>query len=169
MLRRSRMDHLYVVASAVCVRLVGLADWLCGCSHRETTFPRTCQASVSVDGQQSTQAETYVVRLECGRHFAYDWTTMRITRQRAASGRRRLGSGRVSDKSDVTRGERRPPQTVRSGFHGRPKRRAGHGEEDGMVAGFRALRRRRRAIHPVVPARRHSGRKGHLTSQPGSK
>ncbi len=70
-----------VVANAVRVRLVVLADWLSGCAHRSTTFPITLRAGVGVDGQQSTQRDTYVVCLECGRHFAYDWTAMRITRQ----------------------------------------------------------------------------------------
>ncbi len=73
------MDRFNVLANTVRVRLVGLADWLYGCSHRRTTFPITLRASVSADGQRGTQAETYVVCLECGRHFAYDWTTMRIT------------------------------------------------------------------------------------------
>jgi hypothetical protein len=55
------MDPFNVVANTVRVQLVGLADWLYGCSHRRTTFPITLRANVSVDGQQSTQAETYVV------------------------------------------------------------------------------------------------------------
>ncbi len=97
------MDRFNVVANTVRVRLVGLADWLHGCSHRGTTFPITLRISVSVDGQQSTQAETYVVCLECGRHFAYDWTTMRITKQRAAWVRRRPRLSRRSVKNHVSR------------------------------------------------------------------
>ena len=100
------MDRFNVVANTVRVRLGGLADWLYGCSHRRTTFPITLRAGVSVDGQQSAQAETYVVCLECGRHFGYDWTTMRMTRQRAAWARSRPGLGRMSNKNDVSCGER---------------------------------------------------------------
>ena len=54
-----------------------LADWLRGCAHRKTTFPMTLQS------------HTYIVCLECGRRFAYDWTTMRIAGQPA--GRDRWG------------------------------------------------------------------------------
>ncbi len=68
------------------VVLVALADRLFDCSHRRTTFPITCRTSVSEDGQRSTQkAETYIVCLECGSHFEYDWTTMRITGPPATS------------------------------------------------------------------------------------
>ena len=47
------------------VRLINLADWLWGCSHRRTTLPMT------------RNDETYVVCLECGRRFGYDWARMR--------------------------------------------------------------------------------------------
>ncbi len=40
---------------------------------------------------------------KCGRHFAYDWTTMRITRHRAAWVRSWPGLGRISVKNDVSR------------------------------------------------------------------
>ncbi len=87
------MGFFEVVANTVSVRLVVVADWLLGCSHRKTTFPITLRAGAKADGQQSTQAETYVACLQCGRHFAYDWTTMRITR-RAAWDFRQPGPGR---------------------------------------------------------------------------
>lgn len=73
-----------VVESLLRVCLVGLADRLCGCSHRRTTFPITLRANASMDGRQGTPAETYVACLECGRHVAYDWTTMRVAGQREA-------------------------------------------------------------------------------------
>lgn len=97
------MDRFNVVANTVRVRLAGLADLLYGCSHRRMTFPITLRTSASVDGKQITQADTYVVCLECGRQFAYDWTTMRITRHRAAWVRRWPGLGRISVKNDVSR------------------------------------------------------------------
>jgi hypothetical protein len=76
------MDLCNVVTNTLRVQLVGLADRLYGCSHRRTGFPITLAADVIVDGpQQRAQAETYIVCLECGRHFAYDWTTMRSTKQ----------------------------------------------------------------------------------------
>lgn len=67
------MDRFNVVANTVRARSVGLADWLFDCAHRRTTFPMTLPAS-----------GTYILCLECGRHFAYDWTTMRATGQRVA-------------------------------------------------------------------------------------
>jgi len=46
---------------------------LLGCSHRRLTRPTT---PLSKPDQPS--AETYVVCLDCGRQFAYDWDHMRI-------------------------------------------------------------------------------------------
>lgn len=99
------MSQLYVVASAFRVSLAGLADWLYGCSHRRTTFPITLRASSSVNGRQNTQPETYIVCLDCGRHFAYDWTAMRITEQRGAWVRSRRVQDRISEENDVSSGE----------------------------------------------------------------
>jgi hypothetical protein len=65
-----------IVPTAFRVRLVSAADWLFGCSHRKTTFPRTPAA---VKGRPGTREGTYIVCLDCGRQFAYDWTTMRVT------------------------------------------------------------------------------------------
>lgn len=44
------------------------------CQHRRTTFPLT---PVRKKGDP-TPAETYVVCLECGRQFTYDWENMRL-------------------------------------------------------------------------------------------
>lgn len=87
------------MASVFRTRLFGLADWLYGCSHRRTTFPRTLRASASAGGQQHTEPETYIVCLECGRHFAYDWTRMRVARQRIARTEAGRVPGRMSDLS----------------------------------------------------------------------
>jgi len=95
------------MASVFRKRLFGLADWLYGCSHRRTTFPRTLRASASAGGQQGTEAETYIVCLECGRHFAYDWTKMRATRKRTAL----TEAGRVQGRISVL------SKAVQSGFH----------------------------------------------------
>ena len=42
------------------------------CQHRRTTFPLTQVKSRDSDG------ETYVVCLDCGKQFAYDWEHMRV-------------------------------------------------------------------------------------------
>jgi hypothetical protein len=47
------------------------------CSHPHTTFPQTAggrDAALKLPGG----AWTYVVCLDCGREFAYDWSTMRV-------------------------------------------------------------------------------------------
>ena len=48
-----------------------------GCSHRRTTFPITPGHRY----QQSPGASrhgTYVVCLDCGKEFGYDWSEMRV-------------------------------------------------------------------------------------------
>ena len=40
-----------------------------GCSHRRTTFPQTAVRGV---------ARTYIVCLDCGKEFSYDWANMRV-------------------------------------------------------------------------------------------
>ena len=64
---------------AVRSQLADLVEWLFGCSHRRTTFPITLPTGARKAGADSGETETYVVCLECGRHIAYDWTTMRLT------------------------------------------------------------------------------------------
>jgi hypothetical protein len=80
---RSQTDRFSVVTNIISSHLVGLLNCLCGCSHRRATFPITLRARVTVDGQQNTQAETYIVCVECGRQFAYDRATMRIAKRPA--------------------------------------------------------------------------------------
>jgi hypothetical protein len=45
-----------------------LLNALLGCSHPRTTFPIT----------PARKSEAYVVCLDCGKEFAYDWKTMRV-------------------------------------------------------------------------------------------
>ena len=49
-----------------------------GCNHRRTTFPMTPVRKKSAGGQAETPADTYVVCLECGKQFVYDWENMRL-------------------------------------------------------------------------------------------
>ena len=50
-----------------------ISERLLGCSHRRLTRPIT---PLRKPGQPA--GETYVVCLDCGRQFAYDWDHMRI-------------------------------------------------------------------------------------------
>jgi hypothetical protein len=78
------MHTLNVVTNSICAGLGGLADMLCGCAHRRTTFPITLRAALNTDGRQSGPLETYIVCLSCGRHLAYDWAAMRVVRRQPA-------------------------------------------------------------------------------------
>ena len=46
-----------------------------GCSHQRTTFPLTPARSASAG---ATRNGTYVVCLDCGKEFAYNWEEMRV-------------------------------------------------------------------------------------------
>src|SRR5690242_5889797 len=50
-----------------------------GCRHRRTTFPLTpAKKRGSNSGETPAPGETYVVCLECGKQFTYDWEQMRL-------------------------------------------------------------------------------------------
>jgi hypothetical protein len=53
---------------------------LFGCSHQRTTFPLTPgRRTAAIQGQASAiRLGTYVVCLDCGKEFAYDWQSMRV-------------------------------------------------------------------------------------------
>ena len=49
---------------------------LFGCSHQRTTFPLTpARTTVAPGGKR---LGTYVVCLDCGKEFAYDWQQMKV-------------------------------------------------------------------------------------------
>jgi len=54
-----------------------LLDIFRGCSHRRTTFPLTPSRKPGYS-QGSQRHSTYVVCLDCGREFDYDWAEMRV-------------------------------------------------------------------------------------------
>lgn len=52
---------------------------LFGCSHQRTTFPLTPGRKNAVAPTSSAARNgTYVVCLDCGKEFAYDWNEMRV-------------------------------------------------------------------------------------------
>lgn len=57
--------------------LAGIFDVLFGCSHKRYSFPITARS-----GQRRSEAAsvtgTYVVCLDCGKEFAYDWSQMKV-------------------------------------------------------------------------------------------
>jgi len=59
--------------------LHSIFNTLFGCSHQQTTFPITPgRRNAGFSGQSATRANTYVVCLDCGKEFAYDWQSMKI-------------------------------------------------------------------------------------------
>ncbi len=63
--------------------LQSLLNTIFGCSHRRITFPLTPARKGHAGRPQSavpgpTRNGTYVVCLDCGKEFAYDWSEMRL-------------------------------------------------------------------------------------------
>ncbi len=60
-----------------------ITDFFFGCTHKRTSFPISTRAA-----KVRTKTGTYVVCLDCGKEFAYNWEEMRIVseREQAASG-----------------------------------------------------------------------------------
>lgn len=70
------MDQLRAIANSLTACLAAVIERLFGCPHRKTTIPITKRAGLT--------SETYVVCLECGRRFEYDWAKMRIAKRRCS-------------------------------------------------------------------------------------
>ncbi len=58
-----------------------LLDLLFGCTHKNYTFP------ITIRGRRNGPAppRTYVVCLDCGKEFAYDWNEMKVVERVGAS------------------------------------------------------------------------------------
>jgi hypothetical protein len=61
--------------------LTGVFDVLFGCTHKRLSFPRTANPRQR-RSQAASITGTYVVCLDCGREFAYDWANMRMVTSR---------------------------------------------------------------------------------------
>lgn len=58
--------------------LQSLVNAFWGCSHRKTTFPLTPgRKSIGFVAPGAARHNTYVVCLDCGKEFRYDWSEMR--------------------------------------------------------------------------------------------
>lgn len=57
--------------------LTSLLTFLFGCSHSRTTFPLTPSRRTQLSPETSRQG-TYVVCLDCGKEFDYNWKDMRV-------------------------------------------------------------------------------------------
>ncbi len=52
-------------------------DALFGCWHKRVSFPLSSRKGQRRSDAASTTG-TYIVCLDCGKEFAYDWKTMRV-------------------------------------------------------------------------------------------
>lgn len=58
-----------------------IIDAIFGCSHRRTSFPQTParpKGVVQVRELADMDRSTYVVCLDCGKEFSYDWKAMKV-------------------------------------------------------------------------------------------
>lgn len=55
----------------------GFVDLFFGCWHRNYSFPISAKQSRR-RSQAASQTGMYVVCLDCGKEFAYDWENMRV-------------------------------------------------------------------------------------------
>ena len=60
-----------------------IIDALFGCWHKRTSFPITNKRGQRRSAA-AAQTGTYVVCLDCGKEFAYDWQEMRVRNPREA-------------------------------------------------------------------------------------
>jgi hypothetical protein len=58
--------------------LNNLLNMFLGCSHRRTTFPITPLRKAGFSQAPGQRHSTYVVCLDCGKEFGYNWGDMRI-------------------------------------------------------------------------------------------
>jgi len=57
--------------------IFNLFDMLFGCWHKNYSFPITAKGDLRKNGAARTTG-TYVVCLDCGKEFAYDWQAMKV-------------------------------------------------------------------------------------------
>ncbi len=60
---------------------MSLFDLVFGCSHRRCSFPITVKSKIQ-RGPVASITGTYVVCLDCGKEFPYDWEEMKLVRGR---------------------------------------------------------------------------------------
>ena len=58
---------------------MGFLDLMFGCPHKRFSFPITVRG-VRRQSEAPFPTGTYVVCLECGHEFPYDWNTMKVMR-----------------------------------------------------------------------------------------
>ena len=59
-------------------------DMVFGCSHKRCSFPITVRGQQRRATPAAALTGTYVVCLDCGHEFAYDWNEMKLVDARTA-------------------------------------------------------------------------------------
>jgi predicted transcriptional regulator len=57
--------------------MASLLDVLFGCTHKNCSFPITKRGGQRLSAAASVTG-TYIVCLDCGKEFAYDWQKMKV-------------------------------------------------------------------------------------------
>jgi hypothetical protein len=57
---------------------MSLFDLVFGCWHKRCSFPITVRGKLRRSVAAASATGTYVVCLDCGREFAYDWSEMKM-------------------------------------------------------------------------------------------
>jgi hypothetical protein len=70
--------------------MANLLDMFFGCWHKNYSFPITVKSGQRRSGAASATG-TYIVCLDCGREFPYDWKAMKVVSGSAE------GAGRLAD------------------------------------------------------------------------
>ena len=65
---------------------MSLYDFVFGCSHKHCSFPITVRGKARRTAAASLTG-TYVVCLDCGHEFPYDWNQMKMIRSRPETSR----------------------------------------------------------------------------------
>jgi hypothetical protein len=60
-------------------------DALFGCSHKKLSFPITVRGARRRSTEAAAATGTYVVCLDCGHEFPYDWSQMKVVRSTQGS------------------------------------------------------------------------------------
>lgn len=63
---------------------MSLLDFVFGCSHQRCSFPITLKRKLR-NSAAAAVTGTYVVCLDCGKEFPYDWTEMKLVRSKPDS------------------------------------------------------------------------------------
>jgi hypothetical protein len=69
--------------------IASLCDVIFGCWHRNCSFPM--RAPKTLRNKAARISGTYIVCLDCGKEFAYDWSAMKVVSLEQSSATQKRG------------------------------------------------------------------------------